>query len=52
MDHVSSMKLHVGLPLQCWVEVMDIVVYLMNKGPSISLDGGIPKEEWIGKKVN
>ena len=31
---------------------MDTIVYLINKGPSSSLDGGIPEEAWIGKKVN
>ena len=25
---------------------------ILNKGPSSSLDGGIPQEAWIGKKVN
>ena len=31
---------------------VDVVVYLINRGPSSSLDGGIPEEAWIGKKVN
>ena len=31
---------------------MDIVVYLINIGPSSSLDGGFLEEAWIGKKVN
>jgi hypothetical protein len=26
--------------------------FLINIAPSISLDGGIPEEEWTGKKVN
>ena len=34
------------------VDVVDIVVYLINRGPSITLDGGILEEEWIGKRVN
>ena len=49
MERARSMRLHVGLPLQLWVDVVDIVVYLINIGPSSSLDGGIPKEEWKGK---
>jgi hypothetical protein len=40
------------LPLQFWADVVDIIFYLINRGPLISLDGGIPKEAWIGKKVN
>ena len=52
MDHARCMRLHAGLPLQFWANVVDIVVYLINRGPSSSLDGGIPKEAWIGKKAN
>jgi transposase InsO family protein len=50
MEHARSMRLHAGFPLQFWVEVVDIVVYLINRGPSSSLDGGIPEEAWTGKK--
>jgi hypothetical protein len=39
-------------PLELWEDVVDIVIYLINKGPSISLDGGILEEAWTGKKVN
>ena len=46
------MRLHAGLPLQFWVDVVNTIVYLINGGPSSALDGGIPKEAWIGKKVN
>jgi hypothetical protein len=49
MEHVRSMRMHVGFPLQFWADVVDTIVYLIKKGPSISLDGGIPEESWIGK---
>jgi hypothetical protein len=52
IDRARSMRLHASFPLQLWADVVDIVVYLINREPSSSLDGGIPKEEWIGKKVN
>jgi hypothetical protein len=52
MERARSMRLHGGFPLQFWVDVVIIVVYLINRGPSISLDGGIPEEAWTGKKVN
>ena len=52
MECARCMRLHAGLPLQFWVNAIDIVVYLINIGPSSSLDGGIPEEAWIGKKVN
>jgi hypothetical protein len=52
MERARSMRLHVGFPLQFWADVVDIVVYLINIGPSSSLDGRISEEAWIGKKVN
>ena len=39
------------VPLHFWDDVVDIVVYLINRGPSSALDGGIPEEAWIGKQV-
>jgi hypothetical protein len=42
MERARSMRLHVGFPLHLWVDVVDIVFYLINRGPSSYLDGGIP----------
>ena len=42
MERARCMRLHAGFPLQFWVDVVDIVVYLINKGHSSSLDDGIP----------
>jgi hypothetical protein len=50
MEHARSMRLHPSLPLQFWANVADIVVYLINIGPSSSLDGRILEEAWTGKK--
>jgi hypothetical protein len=52
MEHTRSMRLHFGLPLQFWEDVVDNVVYLINRGPSRYLDGGILEEAWTCKKVN
>ena len=52
MEHASSMRLHVGFPLQFWADVVDTTIYLINRGPSSSLDGIILEEEWTRKKVN
>ena len=52
MECARSMRLHAHFPLQFWEDVVYIVVYLINGGPSISLDGGILEEAWIGKMVN
>jgi len=52
MECARCMRLHEGFPLQFWADVVDTIVYLINRGPSSSLDGGIPEEAWKGKKVN
>ena len=44
--------------ITCWFaltvlgDVVDIVVYLINRGPSSYLDGIISQEAWTSKKVN
>ena len=43
MEHARCMGLHAGSPLQFWDDVVDTVVYLINRGPS-DLDGGILEE--------
>jgi hypothetical protein len=52
MERARSMRLHVGFPLQFWEDFVDIVVYLISRGPSSSLDGRIIEEAWTCKKVN
>ena len=52
MERARCMRLHAGLPLQFWENNVDTVVYLINREPSSSLDGGVSEEAWIGKKVN
>ena len=49
MERARCMRLHAGLPLQFWADAVNIAVYLINRGPSRALDGGILEEEWIGK---
>jgi hypothetical protein len=50
MECARSMRLHASFPLQFWADIVDIVVYLINIGPSISLDCGIPEEAWMVKR--
>ena len=52
MERARCMRLHAGFPSQFWVDAIDTAIYLINRGPSSSLDGGIPEEAWTGKKVN
>jgi hypothetical protein len=41
MERGRSMRFYIGFPLQLWADFVDVVVYLINKGPSSSLDGEI-----------
>jgi len=50
MERGRNMRFHVGLNLQFWEYVINITLYLINRGPSSSLVGGISEEEWMGKK--
>lgn len=52
MERARCMILHVGFYLQFWVDVIDNIIYLINKGSSSALDGGIPEEARIGKTIN
>ena len=52
MERARCIISHAGFPLQFWVDAIDTVVYLINRGHSSSLDGGIPEEAWTDKKVN
>ena len=52
MERAPSMRFHVGLSLNTWAEPNNIVVYLINRGPSTHLGFGIPEEAWTGKKVS
>ena len=52
MERARSMRLHVGFPLNMWVEDVNTIVYLINRGPSAPLVYGIPDEVWTNKKVS
>ncbi|KAG6741363.1 hypothetical protein POTOM_054597 [Populus tomentosa] len=45
------MRLHSGLPQTFWVDAVHTAVYLINRGPSVSLEFRLPEEVWRGKEV-
>ncbi|KAL5835739.1 hypothetical protein ACOSQ4_015236 [Xanthoceras sorbifolium] len=51
-ERARSMRLHAGLPKMLWAEAVNTAAYLINRGPSVPLDGGIPEEVWSKKEVN
>ena len=52
MECARSMRLHVKLPLNMWVEVVNTIVYLINRCPSTPLSYCILEESLIFKKVS
>ena len=42
-EHARSMRIHAGLPKMFWDEAVNTAAYLINRGPSIPLDGKIPE---------
>jgi len=52
LERARSMRIHGGLPKQFWADAVNTTVYLINRGPSIALNYGIPKEALACKEVN
>lgn len=50
-EFARSMRLHTGLPPTFWADAVNTAVYLINRGPSVPLDCGLPEEAWSGKEV-
>ncbi|KAE8690148.1 hypothetical protein F3Y22_tig00110925pilonHSYRG00035 [Hibiscus syriacus] len=51
-ERARSMRIHAGLPKFLWAEAINTAAYLINRGPSIPLDGRIPEEVWSKKEIN
>ncbi|KAJ4744606.1 Gag-Pol polyprotein [Rhynchospora pubera] len=52
VERIRSMLSHSGLPKSFWAEAANTAVYLINRSPSVALDGGIPEVVWSGKKIS
>ena len=46
------MRLHMGLPKMFWVEAVNTIIHLINRGSSTPLKFKLPEEVWSGKKVD
>ncbi|KAE8728454.1 FACT complex subunit SPT16-like [Hibiscus syriacus] len=51
-ERARNMRIHAGLPKFLWAEAINTAAYLINRGPSVPLDGGIPEEAWSKKEIN
>ncbi|GMP45293.1 hypothetical protein CsSME_00013870 [Camellia sinensis var. sinensis] len=51
-ERARSMRIQAELPKMFWADVVNTAAYLINRGPSVPLDGELPKEAWNGKEVN
>ena len=50
-ERARSMRLHAGLPKFFWADAISTAAYLINRGPSVPLNGELPEEAWTGKEV-
>ena len=51
-ERARCMRLKCGLPQMFWADAINTAAFLINRGPSIPLQNGIPEEAWTGKEVN
>ena len=52
MERARCMRLHAWFPLHFWANAVNNDVYLINRGPLSTLDGGILEKAWTGKNLN
>ena len=50
MERVQSMLAHAKLPKTFWVEALSTTTYVINRSPSVPLDGDSPQKVWTGKE--
>ena len=44
LERSRSMQIHAGFPKLFWADAVNTTVYLINRGPSVPLNCGIPEE--------
>ena len=50
-ERAKSLHVQSSLPNVFWVETINMSTYLINQGPSVPLEHGIPEKIWSGKEV-
>ena len=51
-DRIVCMLSHAKLSKAFWGEALKTAVYLINRSPSVVLEGEVPEKMWTGKEVN
>ena len=52
LECARIMRIHAGLPKQFGIDAVNTMVYLINRGPSMPLNYGIPEEASTSKEIN
>ena len=52
MEHARNMLSTSGFEIGFQVEVVITTAYMINKSPTTTLNGDIPKEVWCGKLID
>ena len=52
MERVRNMLAHAKLPKTFWAEALMKAVYVINKSPSVILDGDVPPRVWTGRDIS
>jgi len=52
LERARSMQIYAGLPKWFWIDVVNTMVYLINRGSLLPLNCRIHEEAWAGKEVN
>ena len=52
LERARTMRIYTRLPKLFLADAVNILVYLINRGPSVPLNCEISEEAWTGKKVN
>ena len=50
-ERIKSMRIHSGLAKTLWADVINTIVYLINRGPLVPLEFNFPEEVWTGKEL-
>jgi len=52
LERAWSIQIHAGLSKQFWADAVNMMVYLINRRPSVSLNCRFLEEAWTSKEIN